>query len=37
MAQAFDKLINFIAKTINGPFALDGATAEVRIAGAKYC
>ena len=34
--QAFEKLIDFVAETINGPFAIDGATAEVRIAGAKY-
>jgi tetrahydromethanopterin S-methyltransferase subunit H len=34
--QAFEKLIDFVAKTINGPFCIDGATADVRIAGAKY-
>jgi len=34
--QAFEKFIDFVAETIDGPFALDGTTAEVRIAGAKY-
>jgi len=34
--QAFEKSIDFVAKTIDGPFTIDGATAEVRIAGAKY-
>jgi len=34
--QAFEKLIDFVAKTIDGPFTLDGATAEARIAGVKF-
>jgi tetrahydromethanopterin S-methyltransferase subunit H len=34
--QAFPKQIEFVANTISGPFTIDGATAEVRIAGAKY-
>jgi tetrahydromethanopterin S-methyltransferase subunit H len=34
--QAFEKLIDFVAGTIDGPFTLDGATAGVRMAGAKY-
>jgi len=34
--QAFQKLIDFVAENIDGPFSIDGATADVRIAGAKY-
>jgi len=34
--QAFSKLIDFVAKTVDTPFSIDGSTAEVRIAGAKY-
>jgi tetrahydromethanopterin S-methyltransferase subunit H len=34
--QAFNKFIEFIADTIDGPFTIDGTTAEVRMAGAKY-
>lgn len=34
--QAFEKFIDFIADIIDGPFAIDGPTAEVRIAGVKY-
>lgn len=34
--EAFEKFLEFAANHINGPFAVDGATAEVRIAGAKY-
>jgi len=34
--QAFGKMIDFIARKVDGPFCIDGATAEVRIAGAKY-
>jgi len=34
--QAFEKFIDFVADTIDGPFSIDGATAEVRIAGARY-
>jgi tetrahydromethanopterin S-methyltransferase subunit H len=34
--EAFEKLIDFVTNTIDGPFSIDGATAEVRIAGAKY-
>lgn len=34
--QAFEKPIDFVAKTIDGPFSLDGITEEVRIAGVKY-
>ena len=33
---AFEKFIDFVADMIDGPFTLDGTTAEVRIAGAKY-
>lgn len=35
-AQAFPKQIDFVATNTNGPFTIDGTTAEVRIAGAKY-
>ena len=34
--QAFEKLIDFVAETIDDPFSIDGATTDVRIAGAKY-
>ena len=34
--QALGKLIDFVAKTIEGPFTIDGVTDEVRINGAKY-
>jgi len=34
--EAFEKFIDFIASGIDGPFAIDGATEDVRIAGAKY-
>jgi len=34
--EAFEKFIDFVADTIDGPFTLDGTTAEVRIAGARY-
>jgi tetrahydromethanopterin S-methyltransferase subunit H len=34
--EAFEKFIDFVASTIEGPFTIDGATADVRIAGAKY-
>lgn len=34
--EAFEKFLEFAANHIDGPFAVDGATAEVRIAGAKY-
>lgn len=34
--QAFDKFIEFVANAIDGPFAIDGTTADVRMAGAKY-
>ncbi|MEM3730416.1 MAG: tetrahydromethanopterin S-methyltransferase subunit H [Candidatus Bathyarchaeia archaeon] len=34
--EAFDKFLDFVANTIKGPFTIDGATAEVRIAGLKY-
>jgi tetrahydromethanopterin S-methyltransferase subunit H len=34
--QAFEKPIDFVAKTIDGPFTLDGITDEVRIAGLTY-
>jgi len=34
--EAFPKLIEFVASTINGPFTIDGTTATVRMAGAKY-
>jgi len=35
-AEAFPKQIEFVANAITGPFTIDGTTAEVRIAGAKY-
>lgn len=34
--DAFEKFIEFVASTIKGPFTIDGTTADVRIAGAKY-
>jgi tetrahydromethanopterin S-methyltransferase subunit H len=34
--EAFGKFIDFVASTIKGPFTIDGATAEIRIAGVKY-
>jgi len=34
--EAFEKYIDFVASTIEGPFAIDGTTAEVRKAGIKY-
>ena len=34
--SAFEKLIDFTAETIEGPFALDGTTSEVRIAGIRH-
>jgi tetrahydromethanopterin S-methyltransferase subunit H len=34
--QNFNKYIEFAAKTIEGPFTIDGTTADVRIAGARY-
>lgn len=34
--QSFGKHIDFIANMIDGPFTIDGTTADVRIAGAKY-
>ena len=34
--NAFEKLIDFTAETITGPFAIDGTTSEVRIAGARH-
>jgi len=34
--EAFQKFIDFVASTIDGPFIIDGATEDVRIAGAKY-
>lgn len=34
--QAFEKFIDFAANVIDGPFSIDGSTAEVRIAGLKY-
>ena len=34
--QAFEKPIDFVARTIDGPFTLDGITEEVRIAGLRY-
>lgn len=34
--QAFAKFIDFAANAIDGPFCIDGTTAEVRIAGAKH-
>jgi tetrahydromethanopterin S-methyltransferase subunit H len=34
--QSFEKYIDFVADLINGPFTVDGTTADVRIAGAKY-
>jgi tetrahydromethanopterin S-methyltransferase subunit H len=34
--EAFVNFIDFVANTIKGPFAVDGATTEVRIAGVKH-
>jgi tetrahydromethanopterin S-methyltransferase subunit H len=34
--DAFAKEIEFVANTISGPFTIDGTTAEVRLAGARY-
>jgi len=34
--EAFPKFLDFVASTIDGPFTIDGVTAEVRIAGLKY-
>lgn len=34
--NAFEKYIDFIASVIDGPFTIDGTTAEVRKAGVKY-
>lgn len=34
--EAFSKFIEFVADTIDGPFSIDGTTADVRIAGAEY-
>ena len=34
--EAFEKLIDFVADTVEGSFAIDGTTEEVRVAGARY-
>jgi tetrahydromethanopterin S-methyltransferase subunit H len=34
--EAFPKEIEFVASVAKGPFTIDGTTAEVRMAGAKY-
>ncbi|MEM1566037.1 MAG: tetrahydromethanopterin S-methyltransferase subunit H [Candidatus Bathyarchaeia archaeon] len=34
--EAFPKFLDFVASVIDGPFTIDGATAEVRMAGLKY-
>jgi len=34
--EALPKYIDFVASATNGPFSIDGTTADVRIAGAKY-
>nr|MDO8099217.1 tetrahydromethanopterin S-methyltransferase subunit H [Candidatus Njordarchaeota archaeon] len=34
--EAFPRIMDFVAKTIEGPFTVDGITDGVRIAGAKY-
>jgi len=34
--EAFEKYIDFVASVIDGPFTIDGTTAEVRKAGVKY-
>ncbi len=34
--QAFEKFIDFVADTVEGPFCIDGTTADVRVAGSKY-
>jgi tetrahydromethanopterin S-methyltransferase subunit H len=34
--HSIDKFIDFVADVVEGPFAIDGTTAEVRIAGVKY-
>jgi len=35
-SAAFPKHIEFVASTVKGPFTIDGTTADVRMAGAKY-
>jgi len=34
--QAFERYIEFVASAIEGPFSIDGTTADVRIAGLKH-
>jgi tetrahydromethanopterin S-methyltransferase subunit H len=34
--EAFSRQIEFVADAVKGPFTIDGTTAQVRIAGAKY-
>ena len=34
--EAFAKEIEFVADNVSGPFTIDGTTAEVRLAGARY-
>lgn len=34
--EAFPRQIEFVADTITGPFTIDGTTAEVKVAGARY-
>ena len=34
--QSFEKFIEFVANVVDGPFTIDGTTAKVKIAGAKY-
>ena len=34
--NAFEKYIDFVADNIEGPFAIDGTTAQVKMAGARY-
>jgi len=34
--QAFEKFIEFVANTIDGPFCIDGTTSEVKMVGARY-
>jgi len=33
---AFEKLIDFVAHNSDGPFAIDGTTAEIKMTGARY-
>jgi tetrahydromethanopterin S-methyltransferase subunit H len=36
LPETFEKLIDFVAQRIEGPFSIDGTTPEVKIAGARH-